>query len=131
MPSYPPTAVHRKPLPPSTQFAAKQFPIGTVRPPLSLVTKNTRNITTTTSYPPPPLESLLLPERTSNPQVVKVRKWLTLGVPFPVVYRVNDQLVTAIMPAISGNKKGMGRKVFILEDQVDSSQKIRCPLPGD
>jgi hypothetical protein len=64
--------------------------------------------------------------RVLNGRVVKVREWLTLGVPFPVVYRVYGQLVTAIMPGSSGNKRGTGRKVFILEDQVDSSQKIRC-----
>ena len=40
-----------------------------------------------------------------------------------MVYR---QLMTDIMPVISINKREMGRKVYILEDQVDSSQKIRC-----
>merc|ERR1719318_2379046 len=64
--------------------------------------------------------------RVLNGRVVKVREWLTLGVPFPVLYRVYGQLVTSIMPGISGNRRGTGRKVFILEDQVDTSQKIRC-----
>ena len=59
--------------------------------------------------------------RVLNGRVVKVREWLTLGVPFPVLYRVYGQLVTSITPGISGNKRGTGRKVFILEDQVDTS----------
>ena len=46
--------------------------------------------------------------------------------PFPVVYMLYGQLVNAIMPVISGKKREMGRKVIILEDQVDSSQKICC-----
>ena len=114
-PSYPPTAVPRKPLPPSTQPA-----------PLSIVTQNTRKMTPASGHPPPPLESSLHP-RTSNPlalglrvlngRVVKVREWLTQGVPFHVVYRLYGQLVTAIMPGISSNKREKGRKVFILEDQ--------------
>ena len=61
-----------------------------------------------------------------NGRVMKVREWLTLGMSFPVVYRVYGQLVNAIMPGISGSKKGTGRKVFILEDQADNKQKIRC-----
>ena len=64
--------------------------------------------------------------RVFNGRVMKVREWLTLGMSFPVVYRVYGQLVTAIMPGISGSKKGTGRKVFILEDQADNKQKIRC-----
>ena len=55
-----------------------------------------------------------------------MREWLSLGLPFPVVYRVYGQLVTAIIPGNSGTKKGAEKKVFILEDKVDSGQKIRC-----
>ena len=45
-----------------------------------------------------------------NGRVVKVREWLTLCVPFPVMYRMYRQLVTAIMTVVSGNKQEMGEE---------------------
>ena len=59
-------------------------------------------------------------------RVMKVREWMTLGMYFPVVYRMYGQLVKDILPGNSSTKKVTGRKMFILEDYQDSSQKIRC-----
>ena len=59
-------------------------------------------------------------------RVMKVREWMTLGMPFPVVYRMYGKLIKVILPGISSSKKVTGRKIFILEDHQDPSQKIRC-----
>jgi hypothetical protein len=63
-------------------------------------------------------------------RVVNFRDWLTLDVPFLLVYRVYGQLVTAIMPAISGNKRD-GEESFYTGGPGGQHPEDPLPLPGD
>ena len=72
------------------------------------------------------MNSQALSLRVLNGRVMKVREWMSMGLPFPVVYRVYGQLVKGISPGNLGNKKKTDKRVFIVEDKVNSGQKIRC-----
>ena len=63
-------------------------------------------------------------------RVVKVREWLTVCVPFPVVYRVYGQLVTDIMPVISQQARDGEEDVYIGRPGGQQPEDL-LPLPGD
>ena len=63
-------------------------------------------------------------------RVVKVREWLTVCVPFPVVYRVYGQLVTDIMPVISQQARD-GEEGVCIGGPGGQQPEVLLPLPGD
>ena len=66
-----------------------------------------------------------------NGRVVKVREWLTFCVPFPVMYRMYRQLVTAIMPVVSGNKLEMGEEGVYIGGPGGQQPEDPMQLPAE
>jgi len=78
-----------------------------------------------TSFSSGTVNSSALLLRVLTGRVNKVREWMSMGLSFPVVYRVYGQLMMGINPSKSGNKKNTEKIFFNVEDK-DSGQKICC-----